>query len=260
MLLFRKHTFKKKINKIMQIKYSLLLVFFSLFFFSACEEEELYITIAKEAEIFCEDQPSEYFFEGFINGEKICFQEGIDYYMQFSKWSGFTSGATIDLEQNNGVGTAWAGFTFCPRVEESGPRKDKFPFGAQHIEIWSPEFSIETSKKEILNELIQNQEFTILEEEEREEGELSSTYNFRWLIAGDEDNDGHHGLIQSSGGPQPNAYLRMTELETEEFNDRIFYTMTLEMACDLYIGSAGKIHYGRLEDGKMRLAFFVDKE
>ena len=193
--------------------------------------------------------------------KKICFQDGFDdYFMQFSRWVGFSSGATIDLDTSNDVGVAWAGFVFRPNVLESGPREGKFPLEAQHIEIWSPEFSIEKSKKEILNELIQNQEFTIFEEVEREEGEFSSTYNFRWLIAGDEDNDGHHGLIQSSGGPQPNAFLRMTELETEEYNDRIFYTITLEMACDLYIGSAGKIHYGRLEDGKMRLAFFVDKE
>jgi len=177
--------------------------------------------------------------------------------MGFWRTVGFSSGGTIDLDPSNDVGAAWGNFIIWPKSVESGPREGSIPYGAQYIEIWSPEFPIETSKIDILNDLIQNEELTI-SDKETVENELSTTYNFRWSIAGTDTET--HGLIQSSGGPQPNAYLRITELETEEYNDRMFYTITLEMACDLYIGSAGKIHYGRLEDGKMRLAFFVDKE
>ena len=245
----------------MQSKYILSLILFSLLFLLACKKEYAFVIIAEAAEISCEERPAEYYFEGFINGEKICFQDGFDdYSMSYSRWIGTTSGNTIDLDPTNDVGAAWGAFTIRPKPIESGPRKGKSPYGAQYIEIYSPEFPIETSKEDILDELIDNEEFTIFEEKEK--NELAQTYNFIWTIIGDEDTETaeRHGLIQSSGGPQPNAYLRITELETEEYDDRIFYTMTLEMACDLYIGGIASRHYGRLEDGKMRLAFFLDKE
>jgi hypothetical protein len=247
----------------MQSKTDLIILLFLFFALSACKKEYAFVTIAEGAEISCEEQPAEYYFEGFINGEKICFQDGFDdYSMTYSRWVGVTSGTTIDLDPTNDIGAAWGAFTIRPGFIESGPRLGKSPYGAQYIEIYSPEFPVETSKKEILDELIQNEELTIFEEEKTEDDKLASTYNFRWTIMGNEGTETaeRHGFIQSSGGPQPNAYLRITELETEEYDDRVFYTMTLEMACDLYIGGIASRHYGRLEDGKMRLAFSLNKE
>lgn len=247
----------------MQLKNNVIVFLFLLFCLIACEKEYAFVTIAEAAEITCEEQPSEYYFEGFINGEKICFHDGFDdYFTAFWRTVGSSSGSTIDLNPENDTGAAWGTFIIRPNPVESGPREGKNPYGAQYIEIYSPEFPVETSKKDILDALIENEEFTILEEEENEVTELSKTYNFIWTILGDEgtETSERHGIIQSSGGPQPDAYLRITELETEEYNDRIFYTITLEMACDLYIGGIASRHYGRLEDGKMRLAFFLDKE
>jgi len=240
----------------MQPKYIQILILFSLLLLFGCEKKEYpYITIAENAKITCEEMPSEYYFEGFINGEKICFHEGFNnYYTQFSRWVGYNSGATVDLDPSDNTGAAWGGFAIIPRAIESGPREGKIPYGAQYIEIYSPEFPIETSKQDILQELIENQSFTIVEEEER-----NNSYDFRWMIRSD-DETGNYGRVYSFGGPQPNAYLRITELETEEYDDRTYYTMTLEMACDLYIGGIASMHYGRLEDGKMRLSFFLDKE
>ena len=230
-------------------KTNLIVLLLSLiFFFFACEKEEYsFISIAQKAEITCEERPSEYYFKGFINGEKICFHSGFDdYQARFSRGVGVTTKNTFDLNSENDEGAAWGTFFMRPLT--------KFPPGTQHIEILSPEFPSETSKQEILNELIRNQDFTIVEEEER-----VNSYDFRWLIL-DQECSGKHGRIHSFGGPQPNAYLRITELETEEYDDRVFYTMTLEMACDLYIGGIASRHYGRLEDGKMRLAFSLNKE
>lgn len=240
----------------MRTKNNFLTILLLIFILTACDKELYpYITIAQAAKITCEEQPSEYYFEGFINGEKICFHEGFDdYYARFSRWVGYTSGATTDVNPSNVSGVAWGGFAILPRAIESGTQAGKIPNGAQFIEIYSPEFPIETSKEDILQALINNQSFTIVEEEER-----NTSYDFRWMIKSDDDT-GNYGRVYSFGGPQPNAYLRITELETEEYDDRTFYTMTLEMACDLYIGGIASRHYGRLEDGKMRLAFFLDKE
>jgi len=234
-------------------------LFTALFLFNVgCKEDSPILDIIDAAKFSCEEQVSDYYFEGVINGDKVCYHVGYDdYEMVLWKSTGFTSGATVDPNDPNSTGNAktWGTFMIAPSViwDENAPWIGHYPTSAQYFQIETPKLKADTDKKTIVEETIKLGDLALMEETARQ-----NSFNIKLIIVSSEDK-GLHAPLQSFGGKQENSYLRVTEIETAENGSKIFYTVTFEFACDLYIAGDGGKKYGRLEEGKMRIGFEVEK-
>lgn len=200
----------------------------------------------------CHERETDYFFEGTINGDKVCYHVGYDdYEMALRKSTGFISGAVVDPLNPSGTTRTWGTFS----IEPISPWQHLDQF----FQIETPKF-INTSieKDSIIRESIMLGDLPLADNIVSDDG-----FNIKvviWSKNGFEDSEGGQTLsLQTAGGKQKNSTLKVTELETYEVGNKRFYTITFEFACDLYISGDGNKKYGRLEDGKMRIWVEVDK-
>ncbi len=219
----------------------------------SCKKDPPLLKVLDEVTFSCEERLSEFSFEALINGEKTCFQVGYDgYEMYLRKATGTTTGATFnpDNPSPSGNGASWGVFS----IERSTDWKhlDQFFY------IETPKFEVDAELDTYIREFIKEGELPLIEEEERNE-----SFNIKLAVFskyGFEDSKGGQFLpLQSFGGRQDDSYFEVTELEIEEFGNKLNYTVTFEFECNLYIAGSENDKYGRLEEGKLRMAFSVDK-
>ncbi len=202
----------------------------------------------------CEERESDYFFEGTLNGERVCYHVGYDdYEMVLRKSTGFTSGALLDPDNPSVTSRTWATFS----IE---PADYAWEHLSQFFQIETPKFSnLDIGKDSILKSTISLGKLPITDEANK-----GNNFNLKLMILSksSEDDEGLNGQtisLQTSGGKQENSHLSVTELETKDIGAKRFYTITFEFSCDLYSFGDGNKKYGRLEDGKMRIWVEVDK-
>ena len=186
--------------------FSFVLTFFLFSVLIGCEKEESPITkIAREATFTCIENTSEYYFEGVIDDQKVCFHIGFDGYDIFlRKATGFTTGATIDPNRVDSLGNRWGVFSIEPKAEyhENLPWQGNLPPGSQYFQIETPKFPMGTELKEIVEEVIKEGELELIEENDREQ-----SFNIKIVIVSEEDGTVHVPL-QSFGGNQDNSFLK----------------------------------------------------
>lgn len=222
---------------------------------NGCKKEKSPLLKALDASTFeCVEQESDYFFEGTLNGERVCYHVGDDdYEMALRKSTGFTSGAFLDPSNPSGASRSWGTFS----IE---PADYAWEHLSQFFQIETPKFSnTEIDKDSILKATIRLGDIPLIDETN-----TGNFFNLKLMILSkaDEDDEGLNGQtisLQTNGGKQENSFLKVTELEITENAGKRFYTITFEFSCDLYTFGDGSIKYGRLEDGKFRIWVSVDK-
>lgn len=237
-------------NKLQLFTVPILLLLVSI----GCKKEKSPLLKALDASTFeCVEQESDYFFEGTLNGEKLCYHVGYDdYEMALRKSTGFTSGAQLDPDNPTGTTRTWATFS----IE---PADYAWEHLSQFFQIETPQFlNSEIGKDSILKTTISVGDLPLANEKNS-----ADAFNVKIMIFsknGFENSAGGQTIsLQTNGGKQENSYLKVTELETSEVGAKRFYTITFEFACDLYVFGDRDRKYGRLEDGKMRIWVEVDK-
>jgi hypothetical protein len=232
-----------------------LLVTVLILFGNGCKKDPPLLKVLDEVTFSCQEQVSDFFFEGFINGEKVCFHAGYDdYEMYFRKTTGITTGPTFNPDDpgSSNNGATWGTFSIQPTNPKGFKHLD------QLFQIETPKFEIGAGLDTIIPVTIKEGDLQIIDEAERK-----NSFNLKFVIVskiGFEDKPGVQWLsLQSYGGNQEGSFLRVTELETEEFGNKLNYTVTFEFECNLYIAGSEDDKYGRLEDGILRMAFSIDK-
>lgn len=217
-----------------------------------CKKEKSPLLKALDESTFdCVERESYYFFEGTLNGEKVCYHVGYDdYEMILRKSTGFSSGTLLDPTNPSGTTRTWGTFSIEPAAWEHL---------SQSFQIETPKFlNSDIGKDSILKATVIMGDLPLANETD-----VDNSFNLKIMIFsknGFEDSDGGQTIsLQTGGGKQKDSFLKVTELETTEVGAKRFYSITFEFACDLYTAGDGDIKYGRLEDGKMRISVVVDK-
>lgn len=237
-------------NKLVNFTIFALILLFSL----GCKEESPLMKALDASTFECQERASDYYFEGILNGDKVCYYVGYDdYETAFRKSTGITSGATIDPINPSGTTRTWGTFS----IE---PASYAWKHLSQFFQIETPKFlNSDIEKDSIIRATIKLGDLSFVDEDN-----IDDVFNLKLMILSKtkDDDEGLNGQtisLQSLGGKQKNSYLKVTELETSEIGNKRFYSITFEFACDLYIFGDSSKRYGRLEDGKMRIWVEVGK-
>ena len=234
--------------------YSILAMLFLPFLFSSCKKEP-YPSVINDAVFSCTEVQTDYFFEGELDGERFCYHVGEnDYDMFLHRTTRFiTSTPTLTVGDTSSVGNSgtFATWTIRTPIPESHLK--------HYIEINSPAFAVGTDLKTIIDSTIHEGELLLASNNiNRMEG-----FNVNLAIPHGDDNSSDIStalsFFESLNGKQENSYLRITELEIAERLGVLFYTVTFEFACDLYYFGNPDKHFGRLENGILRMAFEIEK-
>jgi len=237
--------------------YSILAMFFLPLLFSSCKKEP-YPSVIDDAVFSCTEVQTDYFFEAELDGERFCYHVGLDGYDMFLQRSTdfITSSPTLTVGDSSQVGGSGTFATWSIRPS-------LFP-GAHlehQIQIHSPAFPVGTPLSTIVKETVRKGMFSINSDKiSRLDG-----FNVNLVIPHEENNSFGGGtitflsFIQAQNGKQNDSYLRITELEIAERLGVLFYTVTFEFACDLYYNGNPDKHFGRLENGILRMAFEIEK-
>jgi hypothetical protein len=230
-----------------------LLVTVLILFGNGCKKEYAILKVLDEVTFDCQEQVSDFFFEGFINGEKVCFHAGYDdYEMYLRRTTGITTGPTFNPDDpgSSDNGATWGVFSI--------ERSRDWQHLEQLFQIETPKFEIGTELDTIIRESIKEGELPLIEEAKR-----NKSFNLKFAILSKYGFEGRQGgqllPLQSFGGRQDDNFLKVTELKIEESGNKLNYTVTFEFECNLYIAGSEDDKYGRLEEGKLRMAFSIDK-
>jgi hypothetical protein len=219
----------------------------------SCKEENPLLDALEASTFECEERITDYYFEGTLNGERVCYHVGYDdYEMALRRTVGFTSGPLADPNNPGSTGRVWATFSMEPNL-------NTWKHLSQFFQIETPKFTnTDIGKDSILRATIKVGDLPLANEEKSD-----SVFNLQIVIfskTGFENIEGGQTIsLQTRGGIQKNSSFKVTELEISEVGSKRFYTITFEFACDLYAFGDGKRKYGRLEDGKLRIKVEVDK-
>jgi hypothetical protein len=150
-----------------------LLVTVLILFGNGCKKEYAILKVLDEVTFDCQEQVSDFFFEGFINGEKVCFHAGYDdYEMYLRKTTGITTGPTFNPDDpgSSGNGATWGVFSIERPAEFNGPSSwiGQSPLGSQFIQIETPKFPLGTELKEIILEKLEAGDLDLIEEARRQ--------------------------------------------------------------------------------------------
>jgi hypothetical protein len=224
-----------------------------MLFTIGCKEDESPLLKALDASTFeCQERETDYYFEGTLNGDKVCYHVGYDNYgMALRKSTGFTSGATVDPINPSGTSRIWGTFS----IEPLSPWQHLDQF----FQIETPKFvNSNIEKDSIIRATIKIGDLPLTDEMNNDDA-----FNLKvviWSKNGFENSEGGQVLpLQTGGGEQKDSYLKITELESSEVGSKRFYTITFEFECDLYIAGDGDKKFGRIDDGKMRIWVEVEK-
>ncbi len=238
---------------------------FSILFFSGilllntCNQREievspgrqLYLQAIEEVEFGCPDVNSEFFFEGKLNGQPICFGDNVDNYSSY-----VLRGTGVQLSSYDGSGRPGSGSWV-----EFGFRQESFTHLKEEILIASPSDPNESELLDLTQTFLAEGPLPI-----RDELDPFSGFNIKIHIPYDFPNINIPGKrlfsLQTATGSQENSRLEIVEMNTQETDELLTYDLKIELNCTLYneISDATDGEYfGELTDGIMRIRFSVPK-
>lgn len=237
------------------MKFYTIAISVMVFFFlcSSCEEDP-YDQIYKEVDLSCDGISSEFYFEGDLNGEHFCYNVGVDDYDMFvfmvstikTNSPSVVLGDSISNE-NVAIVSEWS---IRP-----------YPTMNEHLKhfvmINSPAYGPDDS---ITLKRIMDEQLTVGTKALASDNN-PWTQGVNVIFAVPQQTEGNGGLafFESRNCNQKNSYFRITEVEKTELPDRDLYVATFEFSCNLNLFGNCDKYYGRIENGKMRMGFALDK-
>lgn len=223
--------------------------------FIACKKP--YPEIVDEAIFTCEEMESNFFFEGELNGERFCYHVGVNEYNMFLDRNTrlITSSPTIN------VGDTIIGGSGANAIFSIKPNPFTIDELEHHVQIESPVFPVETDLKTIIELSLKNGELPLTSYAL----DPSMGFNIKLIIPYDVKNEPPlaasriSSFFETFGGKQDNSHLEITELRIDDRGNSKAYIITFEFACDLYYLGNPEKHYGRLDNGIMRIGFTIEK-
>ncbi len=226
---------------------------------ASCSREQLAISPARQmyleaieaVEFECLGEQVEVFFEGQLNGEPICFGDGIDQYAGYVRRG---TGVQLSSYEKSGAPASgsWVEFGFG---------QESFTHLQEEIVIVSPTDPDMGTLSDLLRTYLAEGPLPI-----RDALDPFTGFNIKILIPYDFPNINVAGKrlfsLQTATGNQDNSRLEVVKMDIMEIDDLLEYNLTLELNCTLYneINDATDgAYFGELTDGRMSIRFAVPR-
>lgn len=239
-----------------------ILVLILITSFLGCEKD--YLPGALNEIIFdCpQESTSDFYLEADMGEEHFCYYEGVDgYEIETSVTTTLvTSGPNLQVSPDSigseGVlsSSVRTNFGFRSKATvETGYGGRAFPHLKHWLFIESPSNSSETQKADMVRKHI-----TKMGDLPLESDIVSAFDGFNINFSFNNLDKGRTEIFVSSGGNQDDSFLRISELDIQEYPSGITqYNVTFEFECNLYYYGKPNQFYKRLNNGIMKIQFEI---
>ncbi|MFT4667264.1 MAG: hypothetical protein ACI8YQ_000856 [Polaribacter sp.] len=243
----------------MKAKTLLFTLCFCLLLSSGCKKEELIPKVTEDLEFICESGTSTSFFNGFMGDKHFCYYEDVaDYDKEISITSGFrTDGPTTSNDVDSmdvSNFRVWGNLGFRPKPVFTTSAVGFFPHLKHYIFIETPT----SSENKPLSELIE-QHLTKTGNLPIRSDVIDNLEGFNIVFHFNDREEGVSMIFETAYGNQEDSYLRIRELEINEFpgTETKQYTVTFEFSCKLYYSRNTNSFYDEIRNAEMVLDFYI---
>ncbi len=245
------------------------LFFFGLIFIvlSSCEKDdkyyspylvETYSNYLDSLDMHCPEGKSDNYFEGMINGQQVCYKDGIENYV--FKYKFFSS--VITDSPNLVVGSKNPDLLYLI-VLAFDPRHPR-PNGKESLNIKFPYFDPNRNTVEFLDSLfsIKHHELkSIIDGNELVRSKTKFIVELYMVDRGEHGERGNGFPISTIYGIQNNSSIIIDKVEKREFENSVQYSLEMTINCKLYHNPLFKKEgvWGEIEEGHVVVNFSVEK-